>query len=136
MTFSTPVANKYSFIHSGIGAVSSAKKYVLRLSTYGTTQQGIVRAYIRKSTSPYNNLVATQTKSFGIGRTDHEFFQIDNGETIKFPNPHEKEIRGYELDNMLMKAGMRRPDYWREKLNTQNWKKGCPRTPSKPPVTQ
>lgn len=69
-------------------------------------------------------------------RTDHEFFQIDNGETIKFPNPHEKEIRGYEFENMLMKAGMRRPDYWREKKNTQTWKKGCPRTPSKPPLSQ
>ena len=73
MTFSTPVANKYSFVHSGIGAVSSAKKYVLRFSTYGTKAQGIVRAYIRKTTSPWNNLVATQTKTFGIGRVDHEF---------------------------------------------------------------
>ena len=73
MTFSTPVANKYSFVHSGIGAVSSAKKYVLRFSTYGTKAQGIVRAYIRKTASPWNNLVATQTKTFGIGRMDHEF---------------------------------------------------------------
>lgn len=69
-------------------------------------------------------------------RTDHEFFQIDNGETIKFPNPHEKEIRGYEFENMLLKAGMRRQEYWREKRNTQTWKKGCPRTPSKPPLKQ
>lgn len=69
-------------------------------------------------------------------RTDHEFFHIDNGETIKFPNPHEKEIRGYEFENMLMKAGMRRPDYWREKKNTQTWKRGCPRTPSRPPLSR
>jgi Right handed beta helix region/Secretion system C-terminal sorting domain len=73
VTFSLPAANKYSLIHSPIGAVSSAKKYVLRFSTYGTTQQGIVRAYIRKTTSPYNNLVATQTQTFGIGKVDHEF---------------------------------------------------------------
>ena len=73
VTFSTPTANKYSLVHSPVGAVSSAKKYILRFSTYGTTQQGIVRAYIRKSISPYNNLVTTQIKSFGIGRMDHEF---------------------------------------------------------------
>ncbi len=73
ISFSSPAANKYSLIHSPIGAVNTTKQYVLRFSTYGTTQQGIVRAYIRKSTSPYNNLVSTQTKSFGIGRTDHEF---------------------------------------------------------------
>ena len=68
-------------------------------------------------------------------KTDHEFFKIDNGEIVKFPNPHEKEIRGYELVNMLTKAGMRRPDYWREKRNTKSWKKGCPRTHLKPPLT-
>lgn len=69
-------------------------------------------------------------------RTKHEFFQIDNGETIKFPNLHEKEIRGYEFENILTKAGMSRPDYWREKKNTQTWKKGCPRTPPKAPLIQ
>jgi Right handed beta helix region/Secretion system C-terminal sorting domain len=73
INFSSPVANKYNLIHSPMGAVSSAKQYILRFSTYGTTQQGIVRAYIRKTNSPYNNLVATQTKSFGLGKTDHEF---------------------------------------------------------------
>jgi hypothetical protein len=73
VSFSNPMANKYALFHSPIGAVSAAKKYVLRLSTFGTTQQGIVRAYIRKSTSPYNNLVSTQVKTFGVGRSDHEF---------------------------------------------------------------
>ena len=51
-----------------------------------------------------------------------------------FPNPHDKEIRGYELDNILKKAGLLRPEYWREKQNTKSWKKGCPRTHSKPPL--
>lgn len=73
ISFSNPVANKYGMVHAAIGAVSSAKKYVLRFSTYGTTQQGVVRAYIRKTTSPNNNLVPTQVKTFGIGRKDHEF---------------------------------------------------------------
>ncbi len=73
VTFSSPVANKYILLHSPIGAVSAAKKYILRFSTFGTTQQGIVRAYIRKTTSPYNNLTAVQYKSFGTGRKDHEF---------------------------------------------------------------
>jgi hypothetical protein len=95
-----------------------------------------VALYQRPDRSEFKRFVTSYLAGSLARRTDHEFFQIDNGETIKFPNPHEKEIRGYELDNMLMKAGMRRPDYWREKLNTQNWKKGCPRTPSKPPVTQ
>lgn len=73
LNFSAPVANKYNLIYSAIGAVSSDKKYVLRFSTFGTSCQGIVRAYIRKTGTPYSALVASQTKSFGVGRTDHEF---------------------------------------------------------------
>lgn len=73
ISFTAPTANKFILVHSPIGAVSSAKKYVLRFSTYGTTQQGITRAYIRKTTSPYNNLTPVQVKTFGIGRKDHEF---------------------------------------------------------------
>jgi hypothetical protein len=95
-----------------------------------------VAPYQRPDRSEFKRFVTNYLAGSLARRTDHEFFQIDNGETIKLPNPHEKEIRGYELDNMLMKAGMRRPDYWREKLNTKNWKKGCPRTPAKPPLIQ
>ena len=95
-----------------------------------------ITPYQRPDRSEFKRFVTSYLASSLARRTDHEFFQIDNGETIKFPNPHEKEIRGYELDNMLMKAGMRRPDYWREKLNTNTWKKGCPRAVAKPPLTQ
>jgi len=73
VSFTSPAANKYTVIHSPIGAVSSSKKYILRFTTYGTTAQGIVRAYIRKTASPYDNLVATQTKTFATGKTSHEF---------------------------------------------------------------
>lgn len=95
-----------------------------------------ITPYQRPDRSEFKRFVTSYLAGSLARRTDHEFFQIDNGETIKFPNPHEKEIRGYELDNMLMKAGMRRPDYWREKLNTNIWKKGCPRAVAKPPLTQ
>ncbi len=73
ITFSAPAPNKYALIYSSVGAVSSSKKYIFRFSTYGTTQQGIVRAYIRKSASPYTSLTPTQVRTFGTGRTDHEF---------------------------------------------------------------
>jgi len=73
ISFTAPTANKYILLHSPIGAVSASKKYVLRFSTNGTTQQGITRAYIRKTGSPYSNLTPIQIKTFGIGRKDHEF---------------------------------------------------------------
>jgi hypothetical protein len=92
--------------------------------------------YLLPDRSEFKRFVTSYLAGSLARKTDHEFFQIDNGETIKFPNPHEKEIRSYEFENMIMKAGMRRQEYWREKRYTQNWKKGCPRTPPKPPLTQ
>ncbi|HOZ79215.1 MAG TPA: InlB B-repeat-containing protein [Ferruginibacter sp.] len=76
VAFTSPGANKYSLVHSPIGAVSAAKKYMLRFSTYGTKQQGVVRAYIRKTTSPFGNLTPVQVKSYGTGRKDHEFLFV------------------------------------------------------------
>jgi hypothetical protein len=73
VAFTTPVGNKYNLLYSSIGAISVAKNYIFRFSTYGTTQQGIVRAYLRKTASPYTNLIPVQVKTFGIGRKDHEF---------------------------------------------------------------
>lgn len=73
VSVTSPVANKYVMVHSPMGAMSVAKKYVLRFSTYGTTAQGMVRAYIRQTISPYTNLTPIQVKSFGVGRKDHEF---------------------------------------------------------------
>jgi hypothetical protein len=40
------------------------------------------------------------------GATDHEFFKIDNGEKVKFPNPHQKDLKLHEFKNILYKAGM------------------------------
>lgn len=71
--FSSPTANKYSILHSPIGAVSSNKKYVLRFTTLGTKVGGVVRSYLRKSSSPYNNLVSIQAKAFGTSKLKHEF---------------------------------------------------------------
>ena len=74
MDFSDPQANKYSLLYGSVGAVSSNKKYVLRFTTLGTKVSGIVTAYLRKSASPYTNLVPIQTRTFGAAKTVHEIF--------------------------------------------------------------
>jgi|GEM_PF-863860 len=73
MDFAAPQQGRYSFIHSAIGAVNSSKKYLLRFKMLGTTVNGIVRTYIRKTASPYTILVPIQTKSFGTSKTTQEF---------------------------------------------------------------
>lgn len=93
-----------------------------------------IAPYQAPDRSEFKRFVTSYLGGVLARKTDHEYFHIDNGEVIRFPNPHEKEIRGYELNNILLKAGMRRPDYWREKQTTQTWKKACPRASIRPPL--
>ena len=67
-------------------------------------------------------------------KTDHQFYGIDNGEEIKFPNPHDKDVRGYEFKNIIRKSGMHNIDFQRERVRTRHWKKACPRPEPKPPL--
>ncbi len=67
-------------------------------------------------------------------RTDHDYYLIDNGEKVKFPNPHDKEVRGYELKGTLHKAGMTHKEFVHARMTTQYWKRNCPRQPPKPPL--
>lgn len=73
VNFSVATPNRYCILHSQVGAISNTKKYMLRFKTLGTSTNGIVRAYIRKTASPYNNLVPTQTKAFGLNKLVQEF---------------------------------------------------------------
>src|SRR5207237_1255803 len=71
--FTFPVANKYSLFHGAVGPISATKNYVFRFTTVGTTPYGIVRAYLRKTASPYTSLTLTQVRSFGVSAKVHEF---------------------------------------------------------------
>nr|WP_281719986.1 hypothetical protein [Nitrosomonas nitrosa] len=66
--------------------------------------------------------------------TDHQYYKIDNRESIKFPNPHDKEVRGYEFKGILKKAGMTQQEFNAAKRATNDWKRNCPRRPVKPPL--
>lgn len=73
MDFSAPQANRYGLIHSPIGAVSSSKKYRVRFKTRGTTANGIVRVFFRKTASPYNDLIPVRiASSIGLGVKSQE----------------------------------------------------------------
>ncbi|MDN3657626.1 right-handed parallel beta-helix repeat-containing protein [Ferruginibacter paludis] len=76
LSFNTPTDN-YTLNYWTIGTVYSSKSYVLRFSTLGTTSNGVVRASIRQTQSPYYSLTPTQTSTFGTSRVDHQF--IFNG---------------------------------------------------------
>jgi hypothetical protein len=65
--------------------------------------------------------------------TDHEYYRIDNGEKVRFPNPHEKEIRANEFRNVLLKPVMTPKEYRDARAATRNWARACPREKALPP---
>lgn len=68
-----PQPNRYTIIHSTVGGLSIGKKYRFRFKTFGTSDCGIVKAYLRKTLSPYTTLTPVYTRSFGLGKNEHEF---------------------------------------------------------------
>lgn len=75
-----PPANIKDFVlfYHSIGPVTQGKKYVLRVSTKGSSDYGLLRASIRKSTNPYTTLTTQEYSPFGKTRVDHEFILEPN----------------------------------------------------------
>lgn len=95
-----------------------------------------VRPFQAPDRAEFRRFVEAYLDGSVVRRTDHEFFKIDNGETIKFPNSHARTIKRHERKNILFKAGMRDPDYRREREATNVWKRGCPRPEPRPPLNE
>jgi len=68
-----PQPNRYTIIHGAVGALSAGKKYRFRFKTFGTSDCGIIRAYLRKTAQPYTALTPVYIQSFGLGKQEHEF---------------------------------------------------------------
>jgi hypothetical protein len=75
LTFAAPTKNECRIYASGanLGPVSSSKTYLLRVSTLGTSVNGILGATLGQVKSPYANLAPPQKRAFGTTRIDHEF---------------------------------------------------------------
>ncbi|MEJ7586591.1 MAG: T9SS type A sorting domain-containing protein [Ferruginibacter sp.] len=73
LSFPVSTPNVYTMCIKSIGAISSSKKYIVRFSTLGTSEFGMVRAFLRKTASPNTVLATAQVRSFGTTKKDHEF---------------------------------------------------------------
>ena len=69
----TKTSSYFTFLYGTVGAVSSAKQYILRFTTLGSATNGIVQAYIRKTASPQTILSSVQSTTFGNSVEVHEF---------------------------------------------------------------
>ena len=82
LTFATTTIGSYGLIHSSIGSVTSGQIYRLRVKTKGTTQNGVLRVYLRKTASPYNDISTNQFSTFGLNIKQHEFYIEPTTETV------------------------------------------------------
>ncbi len=122
----TPVANRYALVYSSVGAVNAGKKFVLRFKTAGTTAFGLLRAYLRKTASPYTALTSQQVKVFDTTVKSHEFLfaapttdanasyviEIEQSSGITFID----DIEFYEVDADVYNV----EDYLRFEYNATN----------------
>ena len=61
--------------------------------------------------------------------SDHDYYRIDNGELIKMPNPHSKDLKRHEKDNILSLAGYTPSTFEKARNRTKKWTRDCPRDP-------
>jgi hypothetical protein len=62
-------------------------------------------------------------------QSDHRFYRIDNGELVKLPNPHKRDLKLHEFHNIIGKAGMTSTQFYKERNRTAVWRKNVPRQP-------
>lgn len=67
-----PVSGTNTLLYWTIGGISSSKSYVLRFTTVGTTASGSLKCALRQTTTPFSNITASQTRTFGTARQQHE----------------------------------------------------------------
>jgi hypothetical protein len=74
-----------------------------------------------------NGFIRKYLNGTELKATDHKFYKLDNGQKIKFPNPHRKNIKLNEFSNIIKKAGLTQKDFYKERLRTFIWGKNIPR---------
>ncbi|RCR70861.1 right-handed parallel beta-helix repeat-containing protein [Larkinella punicea] len=84
-TINPSVKDRSALITMEIGAVSAAKKYILKFSLLGTRNQRNFQVYLRKRDSPYNDLTTRYHCSLSTSRTENEFaFSVPVSENNAF----------------------------------------------------
>ncbi|GAB3900645.1 hypothetical protein GCM10028803_23880 [Larkinella knui] len=84
-TINPLVKDRSALITMEIGAVSAAKKYILKFSLVGTQKQRSFQVYLRKRDSPYNDLTPRYPCNLSTTRTENEFaFSVPTSESNAF----------------------------------------------------
>ena len=89
--------------------------------------KSVLRPYVASVSEVNNDFIKRYLAGVQDHHSDHNFYRIDNGEKVKLPNPHRADLTDPEFHNIIGKAGMTSPQFYKERVRTSVWKKGVPR---------
>lgn len=95
--------------------------------------KSVLRPYVASVAEVNNDFIKRYLAGVQDHHSDHSYYRIDNGEMVKLPNPHRADLTNREFHNIIGKAGMTSPHFYKERARTSVWRKGVPRNPVLPP---
>ena len=95
--------------------------------------KSILKPYVASVSEVNNDFIKRYLAGIQDHHSDHSYYRIDNGEMVKLPNPHRADLSNREFHNIIGKAGMTSPQFYKERARTSVWRKGVPRDPVLPP---
>ncbi len=95
--------------------------------------KSVLRPYVASVSEVNNDFIKRYLAGVQDHHSDHSYFRIDNGEMVKLPNPHRADLTNREFHNIIGKAGMTSPQFYKERARTSLWRKSVPRNPVLPP---
>ncbi len=66
-------ATNFTYVFKTAGLVTLNKNYIVRFSTVGSGNSGVVNALIRQTNGSYTHISKSQSKAYSTSRQDHEF---------------------------------------------------------------
>ena len=73
ISFPSYDTDNYTVLYAPIGKITAGKHYVIKFSTLGTTENGVLNVLVRNFSTPFQNLAKIQTANFGTVQIDHSF---------------------------------------------------------------
>lgn len=95
--------------------------------------KSVLVPYVASVSEINNDFIRRYLAGVQDHHSDHSYYRIDNGEKVKLPNPHRADLTNREFNNIIGKAGMTSPQFYKERDRTSVWRKGVPRSPVRPP---
>jgi hypothetical protein len=84
--------------------------------------KSVLVPYVASVSEINNDFIRRYLAGVQDHHSKHSYYRIDNGEKVKLPNPHRPDLTNREFHNIIGKAGMTSPQFYRERDRTTVWR--------------